>query len=192
MHNCPVPGANGRSRDAEAGQTGAGLAVREMRAEEIGLRIGYFHEADDAYLRMLGVDRALLPAPEQMRRAYLEQMALPVSERSFYVLVWLRHGQPVGFSSLDHIVPGVEAFMHLHVLDPLDRGRGLGTEFVRLSATHYMETFALERLYCEPNACNVAPNRALQRAGFRYCFSHETTPGPINFRQVTTRWVWPG
>jgi RimJ/RimL family protein N-acetyltransferase len=186
-----VPGADGRA-ETGAEQTDDGLAVREMTAEEIDLRIRYFHEADDAYLHMLGVDRALLPAPQQMRSAYLEQLELPISERSFYVLVWLRQGQPAGFSSLDHIVCGAEAFMHLHVLDPTDRGRGLGTAFVRLSAAHYTETFALERLYCEPNACNVAPNRTLQRAGFRYCFSHETTPGPINFRQVTTRWVWPG
>jgi transposase InsO family protein len=50
----------------------------------------------------------------------------------------------------------------------------------------------LRRLFCEPNACNVGPNRTLLRAGFSYLFSHETTPGPINFPQVTTRWVLEG
>ena len=47
----------------------------------------------------------------------------------------------------------------------------------------------LRRLYCEPNAFNVAPNRTLQRAGFTYLFSHEAAPSSINFMQVTTRWV---
>ena len=47
----------------------------------------------------------------------------------------------------------------------------------------------LPRLYCEPNAFNVAPNRTLQAAGFRYLFSRHTTPGGINFPQVATRWV---
>jgi hypothetical protein len=95
----------------------------------------------------------------------------------------------VGFSSLDHIVFGEEAFMHLHIVERSRRHRGLGANFVKLSASKYFEVFELKHLYCEPNALNVAPNRTLQRAGFTYLFSHETIPGPINFRQVTTRWV---
>ena len=79
--------------------------------------------------------------------------------------------------------------MHLHILEVSTRRRGLGAKFVKLSASKYFETFELKHLYCEPNALNVAPNRTLQRAGFTYLFSHETIPGPINFRQVTTRWA---
>jgi hypothetical protein len=29
----------------------------------------------------------------------------------------------------------------------------------------------------------------LQRAGFEYLFTHESKPGPINYHQVTTRWL---
>ncbi len=47
----------------------------------------------------------------------------------------------------------------------------------------------IDRLYCDPNAYNVAPNRTLQRAGFKYLKSYETVPGAINFRQPVTRWV---
>ena len=79
--------------------------------------------------------------------------------------------------------------MHLHILERSWRRRGLGTSFVKVSASKYFEVFELKNLYCEPNALNAAPNRTLQRAGFTYLFSHETVPGPINFRQVTTRWV---
>ena len=61
---------------------------------------------------------------------------------------------------------------------------------MRLTAAHLCETFALRRLYCEPNAFNVAPNRTLQRAGFRYVRSREGCPGPINTYQVTTIWVY--
>jgi hypothetical protein len=39
------------------------LTVREMRLSEVGIRIGYFHDASDEYLRMLGVDRSLLALP---------------------------------------------------------------------------------------------------------------------------------
>ena len=53
----------------------------------------------------------------------------------------------------------------------------------------YFDTLKLERLYCEPNAFNVALNRTLQRAGFRYRFTQHTTPSGLNVPQAVTRWV---
>lgn len=166
-----------------------GLSVREMRLSEVGIRSRYFHEASDEYLLALGVDRALLPEPEAWQSFHERDYARPLTERENYASVWELDGQAVGFSALDHIVFGKEAFMHLHIVEQSWRRRRLGANFVRQSASKYFEVFALKHLYCEPNALNVAPNRTLQRAGFTYLFSHETVPGPINFRQVTTRWV---
>jgi len=95
----------------------------------------------------------------------------------------------VGFSSTDRIDFGNEAFMHLHIVEEGLRSTGLGTQFVKLSARAYFADLELKRLFCEPNAFNVAPNRTLQRAGFRYLFSHEARPSSINSPQITTRWV---
>ncbi len=53
----------------------------------------------------------------------------------------------------------------------------------------YFERLKLKRLFCEPNAFNVAPNRTLQKAGFKYLKTHMTVPGPLNFHQAVTRWV---
>ncbi len=164
-------------------------SVREMPLSEVGIRIRYFHEASDDYLLDLGVDRDLLPEPEAWQSFHERDYERSLTERENYALLWELDGQTVGFSSLDHIVFGEEAFMHLHIVERSWRRRGLGTNFVKLSASKYFEVFELKYLYCEPNALNAAPNRTLQRAGFTYLFSHETIPGPINFRQVTTRWV---
>jgi RimJ/RimL family protein N-acetyltransferase len=164
-------------------------SVREMPLSDVGIRITYFHEASDDYLLVLGVDRDLLPTPEAWHSFHERDYERPLTERESYALLWELDGQTVGFSSLDHIVFGEEAFMHLHIVEQSWRHHGLGANFVRLSASKYFERFELKHLYCEPNALNVAPNRTLQRAGFTYLFSHETIPGPINFRQVTTRWV---
>ena len=160
-----------------------------MQLAEVGIRINYFHDAPDEHLRLLGVDRSLLPTRQAWRAFYEEDYARPIRERVNYALVWQRNGQVVGFSSTDRIDFGNEAFMHLHVLEPRLRSTGLGTQFVRLSAQIYFEVLELRRLFCEPNAFNVAPNRTLQRAGFRYLFTHEAQPSSINFPQVTTRWV---
>jgi RimJ/RimL family protein N-acetyltransferase len=166
-----------------------GVSVREMALSEVGFRIRYFHDASDDYLLALGVDRELLPTPEAWQSFHERDYGRPLTEREHYSLLWELDGEAIGFSSLDHIDFGDQAFMHLHIIEPSRRRRGLGTNFVQLSASRYFEVFALKHLYCEPNALNAAPNRTLQRAGFTYLFSHETIPGPINFRQVTTRWV---
>lgn len=79
--------------------------------------------------------------------------------------------------------------MHLHVIQPDLRQAGHGSACVRRSVGIYFETLKLQRLYSEPNAFNTAPNRALQKAGFRYVKTHMTVPGPLNFHQAVTRWV---
>ena len=167
----------------------ADVEVREMLLSEVDIRIRYFHEATDAYLIGLGVDRGLLPQAAAWRAFHEQDYARPVQERENYALVWELDHRPVGFSSLDHIEYGNQGFMHLHIVEPTQRHRGFGTDFVRKSAAIYFDVFALKRVFCEPNALNVAPNRTVQRAGFTYLFSHEAIPGPINFRHVTTRWV---
>lgn len=80
--------------------------------------------------------------------------------------------------------------MHLHIVDPQRRASGLGTQFVHLTTAHLCEVLRLKRLYCEPNAFNVAPNRTLQRAGFSYVCSRECRPNPINTHQTTTIWLY--
>jgi RimJ/RimL family protein N-acetyltransferase len=165
------------------------LVVREMQPAEVGLRIDYFHDSSDDYLTMLGVDRASLPSRAAWRSDYADDFALPVEKRGGVALIWELDGDIVGFSSADRIVFGEEAYMHLHIISPQLRQKGFGVEFVKESALYYFRTLQLDRLYCEPNAFNTAPNRTVQRAGFRYQFTHEARPGPINFRQSTTRWV---
>ena len=169
--------------------TGPRLVVREMQLAEAGLRIDYFHDSSDEHLKRLGVDRASLPTRDAWRSTYAADFALPIADRDGVTLIWELDGRPVGFSSTDRIVFGESAFMHLHIVSLELRHRGFGVEFLKESARYYFGILQLERLYCEPNAFNTAPNRSLQRAGFRYLFTHNAKPNPINFQQATTRWV---
>lgn len=137
----------------------------------------------------MGADRALLPPRDEWLAAYAADAARPRDQRATCSLAWELDGVVVGFATIDRITLGDEAFFHLHLLEAERRSRGLGVPFVRLSAARFVEMFALRRLLSEPNALNVAPNRTLQRAGFRYVCTHETTPGSFNPRQPVTRWV---
>ena len=165
------------------------LSVREMQLSDVGIRINYFHNASDDHLLMMGVDRSLLPSRDAWHQFYKEDYTRPIRDRITFSLVWELDGEVVGFSSLSNIIFGREAFMHLHILDATKRQSGLGVQFVKKSTKIYFKVLELERILCEPNAFNVAPNRTLQKAGFRYLFTHETTPSPINFPQVVTRWI---
>jgi RimJ/RimL family protein N-acetyltransferase len=164
-----------------------------MQLADYEVRIAYFHQATDEHLARLGVDRSLLPSAAAWRDSFERDLSRPLDERAEYGVVWEVDERPIGFSTADQIRVGDEAHMHLHIVDPDQRASGLGTEFVRLTARHLCEVLRLSRLYCEPNALNVAPNRVLQKAGFRYVRSRECRPSPMNTHQTTTIWLYtPG
>ena len=165
------------------------LTVRAMEPGEVGLVIDYFHASTPEHLETLGVDPTRLPEPDAWRRLFAGEFELPVETRGRLLVIWESAGDPIGFSSADKIGIGVEAYMHLHVLDPDNRRRGLGSECVRQTARLYFDALRVQRLFCEPNAFNVAPNRTLQRAGFRYVKTHMTVPNRLNFHQPVTRWM---
>jgi RimJ/RimL family protein N-acetyltransferase len=161
-----------------------------MELADFDVRIAYFHGATNEHLDRLGVDRSRLPTPDAWRASFAQNLARPVDERSEYGLVWELDGSLVGFSTADQIHVGDEAHMHLHIVDAENRASGLGTQFVSLTAVHLCDVLRLNRLYCEPNAFNAAPNRALQKAGFSYVRSRECRPSPINAHQTTTIWLY--
>jgi RimJ/RimL family protein N-acetyltransferase len=166
------------------------LSIRPMEVADFAVRVAYFHDASDEHLNRLGVDRARLPDPREWQARFAADTERPLELRTEYGVVWELNGAPVGFSTADQIQFGVEAHMHLHITDPARRAAGLGASFVRLTAAHYCELLDLDRVYCEPNAFNVAPNRALQNAGFRYLRSRQCRPAPINSEQTTTIWMY--
>lgn len=165
------------------------LDVREMQLAETELIIGYFHNSTPEHLELLGVDPTRLPPPDAWRERLRREYEHPEEHRNGLFVVWRLDGQPIGFSSCDKIVRGDRAFMHLHVTAPEKRGQGIGAECVRRSADFYFDGLKLKSLFCEPNAYNAAPNRTLQKAGFKYVKTHMTVPGPLNFHQPVTRWV---
>lgn len=165
------------------------LIVREMAAAETDLIVEYFLNSTPEHLEMLGVDPTRFPPAASWRERLRRECALPGEQRNLLPVIWLSDDQPIGFSTSDKIVFGEQANMHLHVIDPGRRQQGTGAECVRRSVELYFEKLQLKRLFCEPNAFNVAPNRTLQKAGFRYLKTHMTVPGPLNFHQAVTRWV---
>src|SRR5947199_3078961 len=123
--------------------------ARPMQLAETELIIDYFHSASPEFLNTLGVDPSRLP-PRTQWQARLEHLfALPIEERNFFAIIWEIDGHPAGWSSVDKVIFGQEAYMHLHILDSDRRRAGNGTFFVRESAKIYFDTLRINRLFCE-------------------------------------------
>ncbi len=123
------------------------LVVRQMSLSEMEIRIDYFHAAPKSYLEMLGVDPASLPSTADWLAQYERDVALPIERQSTVQLLWLGDDQPIGFSSADQIEFGVQANMHLHILEARNRKASIGAHCVRLSAALYFKLLNLQRLY---------------------------------------------
>jgi RimJ/RimL family protein N-acetyltransferase len=155
---------------------------------EYELMLDYFYKADDPFLRGMGVDRLKLPERDKWLDALLADHERPDGERDRFYLIWMFQGTRVGHSSINNIVSGDEAFIHLHLWNLQLRRAGLGTEFVRRSASFYFERFNLQKLVCEPWAENPAPNRVLEKLGFAFVRRYRTIPGVIAFEQDVNRY----
>jgi RimJ/RimL family protein N-acetyltransferase len=160
-----------------------------MTLPEVDHIIDYFHSASPEHLELMGVDPTRLPSRSEWRERFARELAAPAKQRRVYMLVWLENQRCIGFSTADQIIFGDEAHMHLHIIEPGGRSQGAGVECVRRSAALYFQALQLKRLYSEPNAFNIAPNRTLQKAGFQYLKTHMTVPGPLSYHQAVTRWV---
>ncbi len=165
------------------------IAVREMTLAESDLVIDYFLKSTPEHIEMIGLDPTRFPRRAAWREYFRQEFALPLDQRGVFLVIWLLDNRAVGFSSCDKIVFGESAHMHLHVVDAARRRQGVGVACVRRSVELYFDKLKLERLFCEPNALNVGPNRTLQKAGFTYVKTHMTVPGPLNYHQAVTQWV---
>jgi RimJ/RimL family protein N-acetyltransferase len=163
--------------------------VRDMRADESTLVVSYFLSLSAGELARLGIDPAKLPDADAWNRRLREDFAQPIAQRRWHFVVWEVGGTPVGHSNIGDIERGKHGTMHLHMWRPDLRGQGHGRALVIESAIRYFAVLGLQVIYCQPNAFNVAPNRALARAGFEYLETYETTPGWLNYHQPVTRWA---
>ena len=160
-----------------------------MTLEETDRIIDYFYDATPEALELQGVDPSRFPPVSQWRRFYQQVYEQPIEQRSHFMVSWLNGDRFVGFSVTDSIKFGEQAHMHLHIVEPSLRNSGIGAACVKASVEIYFQTLQLKRLFCEPHAFNVAPNRTVQKAGFKFVKTHMTVPGPINFHQPVNRWV---
>ena len=164
------------------------LSVREILPTDIPSITNYWLQADAAYLKGMGADKSKLPTAEQWHQMLQTQINLPYSEKQSYCTIWEVNGEAVGHCNVNQISFGKEANMHLHLWHPETRQKGSGSELVKKSLFYFFQNLKLQTLFCEPYALKPAPNKTLEKVGFRFVKEYITTPGSINFEQLVNRW----
>ena len=138
-----------------------------------------------AYLHMLGVDPAACPNG-RVARTYQRDAALPRSSASARSCCgWSRFADRLLERRCDQFRPA--GHMHLHILDPELRQQAWHS--LRPAERGALFRARAERCSASRTHSTPPPNRALQRAGFRYLETIMAAPSPINYRQPVTRWV---
>lgn len=165
------------------------LSVRDMEQRDVDLVARYFVEADEAFLKGMGVDRGKVPPLKTWRDLLGGFLDCPLEECSAHFVIWERNGEAVGHSNVNQTVLGERANMHLHLWQADDRRSGLGSAFLPATLDRYFETFRLERIVCEPYARNPAPNRTLPALGFESSGTLVTVPGWLNFEQRVNTYI---
>lgn len=164
------------------------VSVRELQKSDIAEITHYWYTAEPAYLSGMGVDLSKIPKREDFENMLSIQLENAYEEKQSYCMIWLFENKPIGYSNINKIIFGEEAFMHLHLWEQSSRQKGLGTLLVQKTIPYFFENFQLCTLYCEPYALNPAPNKTLVKAGFSFVKQYLTTPGFLNFEQEVNLW----
>ena len=164
------------------------LSVREIQGWDITYITNYWLSLGPENLEAMGADPMKLPGRDDWTQMLQTQISLPLEEKQSYCLIWELDDEAIGHSNINKIIFGEEASMHLHLWRKDIRHQGIGTEMVKLCIPHFFESYRLKKLVCEPYALNPAPNRTLDKLGFRLIKEYVTTPGWINFEQPVKRW----
>ncbi len=162
--------------------------MKEIDESDIPLIIDYWLNADNAFLRRMGVDINKIPTREDWQNILSEQLVQPYENKKSYCIIWQVDGIAVGHSNVNKIIFGEGAYMHLHLWKKDLRKNGLGTEMVIMTLPYFFNNLKLKKLCCEPYALNPSPNKTLNKIGFEFVKEHITIPGFLNFEQQVNLW----
>jgi len=164
------------------------LTVREIEAKDIDALSSYWADSPSEFLVSMGVDLDKIPDREQLKSGLSEQLNQPYNEKKSYCIMWEVDGNAIGHSNVNKIIYGKEAYMHLHLWNNKYRKQGYGSTFVKKTLPYFFKNLKLETLFCEPYSLNPAPNKTLERLGFKFVREYVTVPNWINFEQQVNLW----
>ncbi|HNQ13578.1 MAG TPA: GNAT family protein [Bacteroidia bacterium] len=164
------------------------VIIEELNQENLEGIVSYWTKSDANYLTSLGVDLNKLPSANNLRAMLLDQVNKSDDQRQSMAFIAKTDDVAFGHCNVNEIVYGKHAKLHLHIWSSFHRKKNLGTEMVRKCIPCFFSRLKLEKLYCEPYAENLAPNKTLIKLGFNFIEQYTGVPGSICFEQLVNKY----
>jgi RimJ/RimL family protein N-acetyltransferase len=165
------------------------LNVREIEIKDIEPLLNYWFNLTPKQLIDMGADINKLPSKKEFLKMLTEQINAPIEKKQSYAVIWELYGKQIGHTNVNQLKFGESGTMHLHLWQSENRKKGIGTTLIKKSLPFYFKNLKLKTLFCEPYALNPAPNKTLEKIGFRFEKKYTTIPGSLNFEQEVNRWT---
>lgn len=169
-------------------KTQAEITVREVEKDDIQYIVGYWNNSSTDVLLAMGIDINNIESLKNLGDRLEKQLELSYENKAAFVLVAMIDEKRIGHCYVNNLIYGKEAFMHLHIWKTNMHKKGMGSEMVRQSIPHFFEKLKLQTLFCEPAAMNPAPNKTLERIGFKFIKRHTTIPAGWTFQLEVNHW----
>jgi RimJ/RimL family protein N-acetyltransferase len=167
------------------------LALRDLTEPDIPLLLHYWYGSGTAYFEAMGVDVAKMPSREtfeQTLRDKIRASATPEGPGLNAVIITYE-GRPIGFHTVNPVVPGESGVFHAHLIVPEMRRQGIGEHTYRMATKLFMDRFDLQKIVFKTPAQNAGPNRVKEKLGIR-CLGEETVSGFNILRDGLRVRVW--
>lgn len=153
----------------------ARIALRDLLESDIPLLLDYWYGSDPAYFEAMGVDLGRMPPKDAFERTLRDKIRANSApgRPPLNVVIVTYEGRPVGFHTVNPVIPGDHGIFHAHLIAPEMRGRGLGQHSYRLAARLFIDRFDLRKIVFKTPAQNPGPNRVKEKLGIR-CGGEET------------------
>jgi RimJ/RimL family protein N-acetyltransferase len=163
--------------------------IRELKIGDVDGIIAYFLRLSVAELDQIGIDGASLKLEDDWAQWFEKNIYQPLYKVSAYFLVWDIDDAMVGFTFVDRIVYGSDAYLHMYLIQPQLRKSGYGQKFLQQSIKTLFDQFKFDQLYCEPSAINTQAQRALQACGFKYIKTHNQSSPDFAYKAPLSQWL---
>lgn len=158
----------------------AKLAVRDAGPSDAGLVEAYFRSLTPSDHARMQID----PAKFDFGPTFQEGFKKPKQMRVF----WEIEGIPCGMMNIRLFKEPIEPGLHLHVLGPKWRGRGLGEKLFLKSCKRLSQLSGYDTLFCEPASTNPFPNKLFKKLGIPIEKTYRTVPSPICYEHEVNRY----
>jgi RimJ/RimL family protein N-acetyltransferase len=164
------------------------VKIRELQASDIEGIIAYFQRLSAVELVEMGIDSTSLKLEDDWKKWFEQNLYQSLYKVAAYFLIWDIDDVMVGFTFVDRIVYGRDAYMHMYLIQPQLRKSGHGQKFMRQSTKALFNQFKFDELYCEPSAINTEAQRALQACGFKYVKTHNKPSPDFAYKVPLSQW----